>query len=165
MIREHMSPDDDRGGLVRSPGEKPARGAGAKAGPKLRPWDARQLIRDLALAEVTRTSLAAKYGVVTSYITKFSRQHAREIDELRGHLDDEFAGMWAASKQARLAAYQHDYEMCLDAPNAAHHEWIGKRTAILRAVADELGQIPGRSAVIIMPVTHVIEGVDITALT
>ena len=156
-IRLHARP------VVNSPG-KTVNSPGERAGPKLRPWDIRQLIRDLAEAEVPRATLAAKYGVVRSYITKFANQHAREIDELRGHLDDEFAGLWAASKEARIAAHQHDYEMALDAANAGHHEWIGKRTAILRAVADELGQIPGRGGVIIIPVTHIIEGVDLGAL-
>ena len=155
MIREHMPPSG--GEQVKSPG--------AKREPKLRPWDVRQLIRDLAVAEVPRTVLADKFGVVPSYITKFAKQHAREIDDIKADLDDAFAGMWAANKEARIRAYQNDYEMALDAPNASHHEWIGKRTAILRAVADELGQMPGRAGVIITPVTHIIEGVDMSMLT
>jgi hypothetical protein len=136
-----------------------------RAEPKLTPWDRRQLARDLAEDVVSRRKLATRYGVSHQYLTKFARQHATEIDAMRDRIGDEFAGQWIADKQARIAAYQADYEAALDHPHFDHHEWLKARTQILHAVAEELGALPPRAAVMIVPVTHIVQGVDLDALT
>jgi len=133
--------------------------------PKLTPGDRRQLCRALAAGEVTRAQLARRYGVSRAYITQFARMYAAEIDQIKARLEDEFAGLWVADKAARIAAHQADYEMALDSPRADHHEWIKTRTQVLHAVAEELGQLPPRTQVNVAAVTHIIEGVDLSALT
>jgi len=74
------------------------------------------------------------------------------------------AGLRIASKEARIAAYQGDYEQAASGPKAGHHEWVKARTGILHAVAEELGQLPPRTTVTVMPVVHIVEGIDLEAL-
>jgi hypothetical protein len=140
------------------PAAAPARG-------KLTPGDRRDLVRALAGGEVTRSDLARTYSVSAPYITQFARAHAIEIGQVRAHLDDDVAGLWIASKQARMAAYQDDVERTLNHEHAGHHEWVKARSGIFHNVAEELGQLPPKATIMVVPVVHVLEGVDTDALT
>jgi len=122
----------------------------------------REVIREIAAGELTHAAIAARWGVTRQAITALAGHHAREIDEIRANLDDEFAGLWAASKQNRIAAYQDEIERLDTNRNANHHEWSKARQAALRAVADELGQIPARMTLTMTgTVTHRLVGVDV----
>jgi hypothetical protein len=138
----------------------------SKQTPKLTPADRRQLCRELATGEVRRAALARRYGVTTGYISKFAGERSREIKAIQDKLDDAFAGLWVASKEARLAALQAMYEESEQGEYGGHFEQIRTRTMILRQVAEELGALPNRSsAMIITPVVHIIQGdVDLDAL-
>lgn len=128
-------------------------------------WERRQLCRELAAGEMTGAALARKYGVTRQAISAFRKRHAREIDEIKADLNDQFRGLWIASKEARIAAYEADYEMSAGGEYAGHYDQVKARTAILHAVSEELGQLPNRSATVaIVPVAHIIEGVDLDAL-
>lgn len=129
-----------------------------------RPWERRQLCRELATGQ-THRALGKKYGVTHQAITAFAKRHAAEIDAIKADLDDEFAGLWIANKQARLAALQADFELSADGEYAGHYEHIRTRTQLARAIAEELGQLPPRATVAIVPVQHLLEGVDLDALT
>lgn len=130
-----------------------------------KPWERRQLCRELATGEHTYTALGKRYGVSRQAISAFAKRYAREIDDIKARLDDEFAGLWIADKGARIAAYQADLEMSeAGGEFAGHYEHIRTRTQILRAVAEELGQLPPRATVVVSPVVHIIEGVDLEAL-
>lgn len=121
-----------------------------------------ELCRDLAKAEVKRAALARKYGVSGSAITKFAKRHAARIDEIRAHMDEEFAATWIADKKRRIEAMQADFEVSSESPFAGHYEQIRTRTEILRKVAEELGQIPNKSNIIIGgTVRHELVGVDV----
>ena len=126
---------------------------------KLTPFDRRELQRLLADGTEKRVALARRFGVSAAYITKFAKQYAREIDDIKRDLNDEFAGLWIASKVNRVLAYQADYAAALTSDKATHHEWIKCRALILHQVAEELGQLPPRTTVTVMPVVHVIEGI------
>jgi hypothetical protein len=125
-----------------------------------RSWERRTLCRELALGEISKAALGRKYGVTGQAIGQFAKRHAREIDQIRAQLDDEFAGLWIASKEARMAQYQEDYEASQEHEKSTHFEWVRVRTQILHQVAEELGQMPPRAEVTVMPVIHVLEGVD-----
>jgi hypothetical protein len=127
-------------------------------------WLQGQLMRDLAAGERKRSELARELGVERSTITRFAQRHAREIDEIRAHLDDEFAGNWVAQKQRRLDAYRADFELSASCPRADYHEQIRVRSQILIAVAEELGQLPPRNMAVTATVRHVIESVDLEDL-
>ena len=121
-------------------------------------------MRELAAGEVSRADLGRRFGVSRSYVSQFARMWAAEIDRVRVSLDDAYAGLWIARKDNRIVAHQADFEAAQGHEKGDHHEWIKARTAILHAVAEELGQLPPRATVTVMPVLHIIEGVDIGAL-
>jgi transposase-like protein len=125
-----------------------------------RPWERRQLCRELATGDVTQAALARKYGVTRSAINNFAKRHAREIDEIKEDLDNEFAGLWIADKAKRLAAYQDLYNQAEEHENSGHHEWIKAKSAILNNVARELGQDKEAAS----SVQHVIVGVQVEML-
>ena len=131
---------------------------------RIAPWHRRQLCRALAVAEVKRTVLARQSGVSPSAISAFAKRHAAEIDAIKQDLADQFAGQWVADKSARIAAYQADLEMSAEGDYAGHFEQIRTRTQILRAISEELGQLPPRATIAVVPVVHVYEGVDVEVL-
>jgi hypothetical protein len=127
---------------------------------KLTPFDRREIQRALADGTEKRSAIARRFGVTAGYITQFAKQYAREIDDIKRDLDNEFAGLWIASKVNRVIAYQNDFAKTLADPKSSHHEWVKARAMILHQVAEELGQLPPRATVTVMPVTHIIEGID-----
>lgn len=128
-------------------------------------WDHRTLVRELASGDFQRAELGRKYGISGPAITQFAKRHAAEIDATRAQMEGEFTGLWIADKVSRVIAYQRDYELSERGEYAGHYEQVKARTAILRAVAEELGQLPPRATVTVVPVQHVIVGVDLDALT
>lgn len=115
----------------------------------------RQVIRALAIGIQTRAQIAAEFGVTRSAVTHFATRHAREIHELQlaleNKVEDRLAGMWIADQENRLALLQWIAEHAIDTRDIM---------AALRYAAEELGQLPPRSQVVVVPVQHVIEGVD-----
>jgi hypothetical protein len=131
---------------------------------KLSRADQRELQRGLATGEQTRAQLARRFGVTTSYVSQFAKKYAVEIAAIREKLDDEFAGLWIAQKELRIAAYQAEYERALKDPRRNHFEWINARRQILHTVAEELGALPPRQTVTVVPVVHIIENVNLELL-
>lgn len=130
----------------------------------LKPWQRHKLLRELAAGEKTSAQLSREYGMSASGIREFKKRHRAEVDAIAAAAGDEFAGLWIADKGQRLAAYQADYEIAADDDKQSHHEWVKARTGILHAVAEETGQLPPRATVAIVPVVHIIEGVDLDVL-
>lgn len=79
-----------------------------------RPYTRVQLQRELALGEKTQSELAAQYGVVQSAISQFAQRWRVQIQRYREDMTDEFAGLWAAKKSARVASYQDAIELLDD---------------------------------------------------
>ena len=129
------------------------------------PWVRRARCQELAAGKKTRAQLAREWGISRQTVTQFAQRHAAEIREIREHLDDEFAGLWIASKGARIAAYQADLEASATSGYGGHFEQVRTRAQILRQVAEELGQLPGRTGVVVVPVTHVLVDVNLDDLT
>lgn len=129
-------------------------GRGRDNRPKLAPWQKLELCRHLAAQDITRSAMARKYGVSPAAITLFAKRNADRIQEVRDHLDDEFAGLWIARKANRVARYQESIEG-EDVPRT-------ELVAVQKAVAEELGQL---SHIVTATVTHVLEGVDLADLT
>lgn len=131
----------------------------------LNPLEKRDLVRALAtLGDRPLSELADEWDLSYESLRIFRRERAREIRAVAEDLDDQFAGLWIANKQARIAAYMDEFEIAMKNKNMSHHEWIKTRAALLRAVADELGQIPGRGGLIVVPVEHVIVNIDVEEL-
>ncbi len=135
-----------------------------------RGWRKGALIRELAEGERTMRDLAAQYGVSVSSIHEFKERHEEEILFVRANLEDEFAGIWVAKKSNRLREYEADLEaieeLLTSGENDTKDMLVAKHRA-LRAVAEELGQLPNRmsvSAEVQTRVTYTVPGVDVSDL-
>lgn len=140
----------------------PARGDGRAAirGHLERGWVKHRLIRDFALGEKTGVELAAIYGVSQNSISKFKKRYALEIEEVRNNLADEYAGVWVANKLDRIRQYQEAAEKMADGKTARSTEVL---VGILKAVAEELGQLPARTQVNVSTETTVYEIVGLSS--
>lgn len=131
-----------------------------------------RLIHDLAADIATRAALAKEYGVNRASITRFATTWRPEIEHARRNIEDQYAALWIADKRARVATHQQVVEHALDLLNASDDapaegtevaevapraprrrgagvdvstaELMAKIQAGLRAVAEELGQLPNR---------------------
>lgn len=136
---------------------------------KITGWKVWAVTRDLAEGR-SQTSIAAMYGVTQQAISLFADAHKDEIEATRAQLSEAYVGLWAAEKAKRIAAYQQDLDD-LDAQRAHTNILTGEdrrvRHAALRAIADELGDLPQRIRIEggKDPVRHVIEGVDVDKLS
>lgn len=131
----------------------------------LDPGEKRALCRALAtVGSRPLTELAEEWGVTYQSLLMFKRDHAREIDAIAADLDNKFAGLWIADKEARVEAYMREYMRLDQSDYKNHHEWSKARQAALRAVAEELGQLPGRGGLVVIPAEHVLIGVDVEDL-
>lgn len=138
--------------------------------PLERPWVRRALVKELALAQLldvptkqerglTNVLLGKKYGVGNRTVQLFGRRHRAEIDAVvvAGDSDDaEFAGLWIAAKDNRLAMYQRDIERIEELleehegqehTGSADQKLMQTKHAALRAAAEELGQLPQRVSI------------------
>jgi transposase-like protein len=137
-----------------------------------------KLIRELGQQELTVTELAARYDVTPGAISQFRDRHQAEVDAVKADIENEFAGLWIASKSARLAEYAADVELINEAIRttveaelspAAVAELeeagidVGKIDAALmaakhralRSVAEELGHLPTKVQMQVDQVTRV----------
>jgi predicted transcriptional regulator len=147
----------------------------AERAPLERPWVRMRLVRELATGEHSQVDLAARHGVTQSAISRFASKHAELIADVAAKLDDQFAGLWAADKAARIAVLQQQVADIADTmgdPDAAAKAGVGAaemhrvQQQALRAIADELGQIPARVQVQHSGQLDVrLNGVDVGALT
>jgi hypothetical protein len=109
-----------------------------------RGWVKHRLIRDFALGEKTGQELAEIYGCSQTSISQFKKRHGLEIEEVRNNLADEYAGVWVAQKLDRIREYQNAAEKMASGSSPRNAEVL---VSILKAVAEELGQLPARTQV------------------
>ena len=135
-------------------------GAVAVKGHLERGWVKHRLIRDLALGEKTGQQLAEQYGVSRTSIQNFKKRYALETEEVRNNLADEYAGVWVAQKLNRIREYQEAAEKMAEGKTPRQAEVL---VSILKAVAEELGQLPARTQVNVSQenVTYEIVGVSV----
>lgn len=117
-----------------------------------RGWIRTRLIIELARNEKTHTHLGKQFGCSTRAVSHFRKRNEQEIAEARQDITDEFVGIWAAQKSARLSELEQDVidcnslirqEMALPEPDtdSLSRLWRAKQKAV-RLIAEELGQIP-----------------------
>jgi len=124
-----------------------------------RSWVKHRLIRDFALEEKKNYELAEIYGVSVTAISMFKKRHSHEIEEIRNNLADEYAGVWVAKKLERVRAYQEAAEKMVDGKTTRSAEVL---VQILKAVAEELGDLPARTQVQVNTgdVTYAVVGIN-----
>ena len=103
-----------------------------------------RLIRELAACELSQKELAEKYRCSVPAISIFKRRHSSEIDQVRDNQADKYADVWVAQKVERLRAYQDKVQEMLDGSSPRHAEVLAN---LLKAVAEELGDLPARQQV------------------
>lgn len=125
-----------------------------------RGWVKHRLIRDFALGEKSGAQLAEQYGVSATSISNFKKRHGLEIEEVRNSLADEYAGVWVARKLDRIREYQEAAEKMAKGESPRQAEVL---VSILKAVAEELGQLPARTQVNVSQenVTYEIVGISV----
>ena len=128
--------------------------APARKGHLERGWVKHRLIRDFALGEKSGRELAQIYGVSPNSISAFKRRYALEIEEVRNNLADEYASVWVADKMKRIQEYQEAAEKMASGASPRNQEVL---FSILKAVAEELGQLPARTQVNVSTETTVYE--------
>jgi hypothetical protein len=119
-------------------------------------------------------ALAREHNVSRQALYLFKQRHADEIEALTQRVAAELTAMWVAVKAERVAAMMEDLEEAearLSAPLHAEGEALGLeaflalgafKRAHLRAVAEELGQIPNKVTMQVggSIVTYRLEGGD-----
>lgn len=143
---------------------KPPAGRAALKNHLERGWVKHRLIRDMALGEKTGKELAALYGVSQTSISSFKRRHSLEVEEVRNNLADQYAGVWVAQKLNRIREYQEAAEKMARGDSARNQEVL---VSILKAVAEELGDLPARAQVQVSTenVTYQVIGIELDDLT
>lgn len=146
----------------------------AEAGALERGHVRQRLIRELATGEHTQAELGRRHGVSRQAVSAFAAKHAERIADVASRLDDEFAGLWIASKTARIAELEAQVDRLtelLTDPEVAARANVGvaevERTiqSAIRNVSEELGQLPARVQVQHSGSLDVrLNGVDLDAL-
>lgn len=128
-------------------------------------WEQFQVKRELA-GEGSKTvqQIAEAHGISYGGLRKWKHDHKAEIAVIAADLANPFAGLWIADKANRIDAYMRDADRLEHADDVTYAEAARTRATILKQVAEELGQLPGRVSLVVQPVIHVIEGVDVEAL-
>jgi predicted transcriptional regulator len=128
------------------------------------------LIRDLAAGDTSQTDLAARYGVTQSAISKFAGRHQLAIIDARGHITEEGAGLWIASRRARLAEIQRvaedvnaEVDRAISDGTPLDAGVLRVKLTALRNAAEELGQLKDTGGVQTLRIE--IPGIDMTKLT
>lgn len=125
------------------------------------------LMHELANGVKTQGQLAKEYGVTQQTIYSFNRRYKEDILAVREKRDNEMTGLWVADKQRRIAEYETDITVLNEAMDGLPiTDFMMRKHAALRAVAEELGQIPNKAQGIEAKVTvnHQINGVDVDNL-
>lgn len=152
----------EEGGESGSRDARPARLKGKRQSIS-RGWVKQRLIKDLALGEKTHRQLGEQYGVSREAVMRFARVNRMEIEHARGLLGEAYAGLWIANKESRVAEYQVAAEKMADGDSPRHAEVL---VNVLKAVADEMGDLPQRASVQVnnTEVRYEVHGVDPEAL-
>lgn len=114
-----------------------------------------RLIRELAMGVATQAELATRFGVDQNTVRTFRERNEEDIQDVRKALMDEVvsetAGLWIADKSARVAEYQDDVERINELLESGLSEglvprFLNSKHAALKAVAEELAQLPTRTS-------------------
>lgn len=104
------------------------------------------LLRELAENELSQAKLAEKYGCSQGRVSQLKTEYADEIADMADDLEDLYRGLWIARKEERIAGYIRLAE-ALEADmeeNGLDSSLCRQYIACLKAVAEEMGQLPSR---------------------
>lgn len=157
VVRQPANGDPMQGSTELTPVRSDGRVA--RKGHLERGWVKHRLIRDFALGEKSGRELSVQYGVSQTSISAFKKRYSMEIEEVRNNLADQYAGVWVAQKIERVREYQNAAEKMADGSSPRNAEVL---VSILKAVAEELGDLPARTQVNVSTETTVYQVVGIS---
>lgn len=148
----------------------------------LAPYPARPLayhhfavMRDLAVGEMTRKEIAAKYGVSVSSLNAWITRHRKDIEEAKERLFDDISILPLANRKIRIAEYQDMYWEIRNLLDKRHSnpdrttrigddkdsELYNQAKEMLKSIMIETGQQPPRqSAQSNAQVVNIVVGFD-----
>jgi len=135
----------------------------------------------------TQAEVAREFGCSQSTVSDFAKRYADKIAEVAADIENEFAGLWIAEKKNRVSELESQAEMLRQlihdevnrpeqtgftadgevletGPDSEKVARLSRRLeGTLRAVAEELGQLPSRVAMVLGDEKgkYTINGVDI----
>jgi hypothetical protein len=110
-----------------------------------------ELVRDLALGELTHEQLAEKYDRQVQSIHNFASRNKDEIRRAKQVQSDEYQGLGYAEKWERLAFREQlllDINERLQDPDLSHtqrNRYAVTVEKLLHGIAEERGQLPTRA--------------------
>lgn len=122
-----------------------------------------EVARAIVTGSPTQAELARRFGITRSAVTQWKKRHKALIEQTRASIDTEWTAIYLSEKLSRLWALQQDFELSTEQANSGSPDHIRVRMALLRAIAEELGDLP-RTSVMVVPVQHQLIGVDIDQL-
>lgn len=121
------------------------------------------LIHELAEGRHTQEQLAEKYEVTQSAISQFRQRNLATIqkiqENIQNKIDDRFAALWSAKKEARIAEYERIIEQfsVVEDPDTQNAKVV--MTAI-KSIAEETGQLTKNVEIGGAVTQYIIEGID-----
>jgi hypothetical protein len=129
-----------------------------------------ELIRDLALGELTHEQLAEKYSRAQQSITNFSHLNRDEVRRAKQVQSDEYQGLGYAEKWERLAFREQlllDINERLQDPELSHtqrNRYSVTADKLLHSIAEERGQLPTRAQLEVAMTGNPFAGFDAVAI-
>jgi transposase-like protein len=111
-----------------------------------------EVARAIVTGSPTQAQIARRFDITRSAVTQWKKRHRGPIEQVRASIDTEFSAVYLSEKLTRLWSLQPDFELSTEQPNAASPDHIRVRMALLRAIAEELGALPPRTSVMVVPV-------------
>lgn len=124
-----------------------------------------EVARAIVTGSPTQAQIARRFDITRSAVTQWKKRHRGLIAQVQASIDTEFSAIYLSEKLSRLWSLQQDFELSTEQPNAATPDHIRVRMALLHAIAEETGQLLPRTMIAVVPVRHILEGVDISKLT
>ena len=129
-----------------------------------------ELIRDLALGELTHEQLAETYDRHPQAITNFASRNKDEIRRAKQVQSDEYQGLGYAEKWERLAFREQlllDINERLQDPDLSHtqrNRYSVTADKLLHSIAEERGQLYARSSLEVSMTGNPFANVDALAI-
>lgn len=144
-----------------------------------RGWRRRWLIIEMAKGNMIDAEFMNIFGCSRPALASFRRKYEGEIASTVKMIEDKFVLLWIADKMNRLAELQQDVDdvnevieallnndRLMSPLNEEAPKWIALKERALRAVAEELGQIPNKVQMALegTVVTYRLDGVNMSTL-
>lgn len=128
------------------------------ANSKLTKEERLKLIHDLALSPKTQAQLAQDYGISQNSVSRIKREESRDIERIQDDYLEQATGQMISNLEWRMKELE---KAVLVMGNKRSPEFVRAKVMALHEAAEQLGQLPPRMQINIIPVEHKLSGIDI----